>query len=237
LIQAIPGFAEPFSSLSHLLPTAVFTGLGIALLLRARGSAVRMASLAVYVFACVFLLAMSGVFHLLDPGGMPRQVLQRLDHAAIFIQIAGTFTPLHILLFRGFWRWGILALVWGLAIAGLTLKSIYFDQLPESLGLLMYLGLGWMGILSAVALYRWHGTRFLKPLIWGAVAFTAGAVIDFLHPPEVVPGVIGGHELFHVAVLFGMGFHWLLIEKVVRYHRLAPAGQMTPEPVRLPARS
>jgi len=224
LIQAIPGFAEPFSSLSHLLPIAAFTGFGVALLLRARGHAARLASLAVYVFACVFLLAMSGVFHLLDPGGTPRLVLQRLDHAAIFIQIAGTFTPLHILLFRGFWRWGILALVWGLAIAGLTLKSIYFDELPEGLGLLMYLGLGWMGILSAVALYRWHGTRFLKPLIYGAIAFTAGAVVDFLHPPELVPGVIGGHELFHVAVLFGMGFHWLLIEKVVHYHRLSAAG-------------
>ncbi len=220
MIHPIPGFSEPFSSLSHLLPIGVFAGLGIALLMRSRGHAARVASLAVYVFACVFLLAMSGVFHLLEPGGTPRLVLQRLDHAAIFIQIAGTFTPLHILLFRGFWRWGILALVWGLAIGGLTLKSIYFDALPESVGLLMYLGLGWMGLLSAVALYRWHGTRFLRPLVYGAIAFTLGAVIDFLHPPEVVPGVIGAHELFHVAVLFGMGFHWMLIEKVTRYHRL-----------------
>ncbi len=219
MIQAIPGFSEPFSSLSHLLPTGVFLAFGVGLLYRARGHAARIAALSVYVFACVFLLAMSGVFHLLEPGGTPRAILQRLDHAAIFIQIAGTFTPLHILLFRGFWRWGILAIIWGVAIAGLTLKSIYFNAMPESIGLLLYLGLGWMGGLSAVALYRWYGTRFLRPLIYGAIAFTLGAVIDFLHTPELVPGVIGAHELFHVAVLFGMGFHWYLVAQATEWHR------------------
>ncbi len=219
MIQAIPGFSEPFSSLSHLLPTGVFLAFGVGLLYRARGHAARIAALSVYVFACVFLLAMSGVFHLLEPGGTPRAILQRLDHAAIFIQIAGTFTPLHILLFRGFWRWGILAIIWGVAIAGLTLKSIYFNAMPESVGLLLYLGLGWMGGLSAVALYRWYGTRFLRPLIYGAIAFTLGAVIDFLHTPELVPGVIGAHELFHVAVLFGMGFHWYLVAQATEWHR------------------
>ena len=218
MIQAIPGFSEPFSSLSHLLPTGVFLAFGVGLLYRARGHAARIAALSVYVFACVFLLAMSGVFHLLEPGGTPRAILQRLDHAAIFIQIAGTFTPLHILLFRGFWRWGILAIIWGVAIAGLTLKSIYFNAMPESIGLLLYLGLGWMGGLSAVALYRWYGTRFLRPLIYGAIAFTLGAVIDFLHTPELVPGVIGAHELFHVAVLFGMGFHWYLVAQATEWH-------------------
>ncbi len=211
VLLSIPGFSEPFSSLSHLAGAAVFAWLGVYLVLRGRGSAGRMASLIVFALSCVLLLSMSGVYHLLSPSGVPRYVLHRLDHAAIFILIAGSFTPVHVILFRGPWRWGMLAIVWTMAITALTLKTVYFDSMPEWLGLLLYLGLGWFGLVSGIAMARRFGFRFIRPVVWSALAYTFGALADFAHWPELVPGIFGAHELFHIAVLAGIAFHWKFI--------------------------
>jgi len=218
-IISIPGFSEPFSSISHLLAAALFSLAGLLLLLRSRGHHGRFYSIGIFVFTVVFLLSMSGMFHLLDPGGEPRSILRRLDHAAIFTLIAGTFTPIHILLFSGWRRWSVLAVIWLFAIAGITVKTIYFNELPEWVGLTLYLSMGWIGSLSAVLIYHLHGGRYLVPLIAGAVAYTVGAVLEFLRMPTLIEGVMGPHELFHVFVVFGIGFHWLLIARIAEDHR------------------
>jgi len=210
-VLPIPGFSDPFSSLSHLVAACVFAGLAVPLLRRGRGSAGRVLSLAVFAFACVLQLSLSGTFHLLAPDGTARHVLQRLDHAAIFVLIAGTFTPVHAILFTGPWRWGVLIGIWTIAITALTLKSVFFATLPEWAGLLMYLAFGWLGLVSGVAMLRRFGSRFVRPVVAGALAYTFGAVIDFLRWPVPVPGVVGPHELFHIAVLVGIGCHWRFI--------------------------
>lgn len=211
VLLSIPGFSEPFSSLTHLAGAAVFAWLGWSLVGGGRGSAGRKVSLAVFAFSCVLLLSLSGVYHLLAPGGTPRYVLHRLDHAAIFVLIAGSFTPVHAMLFRGFWRWGMLAIVWTMAVTALTLKTVFFDSMPEWAGLLLYLGLGWFGLVSGVALARRFGSWFIRPLVWSALAYTFGALMDFLHWPELVPGIFGSHELFHLAVLAGIALHWKFV--------------------------
>ena len=212
---SIPGFNDPFSSLSHLVGAFVFLIYGLKLIRLAcvnRGWAV---ATSVFVISGVFLLSMSGVFHLLEQQNAGRTVLQRLDHAGIFALIAGTFTPVHTVLFTGFWRWGFLILIWALAITGMTLKSIYFNDLAEWVGLVAYLGLGWLGILSAYLTHRLHGFSILKPLIYGALAYTVGASLEFLRLPVVVTGVIGSHELFHIAVLAGLAWHWQFIRNLL----------------------
>ena len=170
-----------------------------------------MVSLAVFVFSCVLLLSLSGVYHLLTPDTPARGVLLRLDHAAIFVLIAGSFTPVHAVLLRERWQWHLLALIWGAAIIGLTLKTVYFDTVPLWLGLLMYLGLGWLGLISTIALARRFGVRFVLLLVWGALAYTLGAVAEFVGWPVLVAGVVGPHEIFHLAVLAGISFHWAFI--------------------------
>ncbi|MDH5731356.1 MAG: hemolysin III family protein [Gammaproteobacteria bacterium] len=148
-ILSIPGFSEPMSSLTHLLAAVLALVGGYFLLRRGHGNSLRVFSLLLYTFALIFLFSMSGVYHLLDPEGGPRQVLQRLDHAAIWLLIAGTFTPIHMILFRGAWRWGVLLLVWFIAITGLILEIIFFKQIAEWLSLSFYLGLGWIGIATS----------------------------------------------------------------------------------------
>jgi channel protein (hemolysin III family) len=137
--------------------------------------------------------------------------MQVLDHAAIFVLIAGTFTPLAILLFQGRSRWGILLVIWTAAINGVTLKTIFFDDVPEGLSVSLYLAMGWFGIVAGSALWRRYGFRFIQQLIWGALAYTVGAVVDYLRWPVLVPGVVGPHELFHLLVLAGIGFHWSFV--------------------------
>ena len=210
-IYSIPGFTEPFSSLSHLLAAGVFLILGIWLVVRGRGSFGRVFALGLFIFSSVFLLSMSGVFHLLSEGGTARAVLQRLDHAGIFLLIAGTFTPVHAILFKGWGRWGMLALVWVTAITAITLKTIFFADISESLGLAFFIGLGWIGAVSGMLLYRRYGYEFIKPLVFGALAYTIGAVLEYLRFPEMIPGVMGPHEIFHIAVLFGLGFHFAFV--------------------------
>ena len=210
-VLSIAGFSDPFSSLTHLAAAVVFLILGIVLLQRGRGDRTRVISLCVFTFSCVLLLSLSGVYHLLEPDTPGREVLKRLDHAAIFVLIAGSFTPVHVILFRGGWRWGMLAGIWGAALAGLVLKTVFFSTMPEWLGLLMYLGLGWMGVLSALHLARRYGLRFIQPLLWGALAYTAGALIEFLRWPVLLAGIVGPHEIFHLAVLAGISCHWAFI--------------------------
>jgi channel protein (hemolysin III family) len=212
---SIPGFTEPFSSISHLLGVLVFCAYGIKLMWMARGHLSWIVAVGVFVLSGVFLLSMSGVFHLLDMEGVGRTVLQRLDHAGIFALIAGTFTPAHVILFTGVWRWGFLVVIWSLAIAGITLKSIFFNELAEWVGLMAYLGLGWLGILSAYMTHRLHGLTILQPLLFGALAYTVGAALEFLRLPVVIAGVIGPHELFHVAVLAGLAWHWIFIRNLL----------------------
>ncbi|HMP06951.1 MAG TPA: hemolysin III family protein, partial [Lacipirellulaceae bacterium] len=212
-LTAIPGFAEPFSSMSHLAGAALFLVLGVALGRRGRGDALRVASLVVFVAGSVLLLSVSGVYHLLDPAGTPRYVLKVLDHAAIFVLIACSFSPVHIILFRGWGRWGMLALVWGFAATAITLKTMYFTSMPDGLGLALYLGMGWLGVYSGTSIWRRFGRRYMEPILLGGLAYSIGAVLEFSRWPVVWPGVIQCHEVFHLAVLVVLGFRWAFVQQ------------------------
>ncbi|HEY8219024.1 MAG TPA: hemolysin III family protein, partial [Methylobacter sp.] len=145
-IYPIFGFTHPLSSIIHLLGAIFFTYQAKHMLRRGKGSSIRIISLAVFSGSCIFLLLVSGIYHLLAATGFAHTVFQRLDHAAIFLVIAGTFTPINCILFDGLLRWGFLVTVWVLAISGLIVKTIFFTTIPEWLGLSFYLGLGWMGL-------------------------------------------------------------------------------------------
>ncbi|MEZ4268536.1 MAG: hemolysin III family protein [Myxococcota bacterium] len=213
-IIAIPGFSEPVSCWTHLLGAGVVAVAMWWPLARARRAGFLWPVVA-YVAGLLFMLSMSGVYHLLEPGRTPRAVLQRLDHAAIWVQIAGTFTPIHAILCRGWWRAGFLTLIWVLAITGLTLKTVFFTEMSAWLGTGLYVGMGWLGAASAWHLVQIRGARFARPLLVGGVWYTAGAVLEAIAWPTVISGVIEAHELFHVAVLVGAFIHWRFIYRDV----------------------
>jgi channel protein (hemolysin III family) len=213
-VISIPGFADPFSSLSHLLGAVIFAIFSVFLLRRGWGEPLRFASLVIFSCGTVFLLAVSGINHAIGNVGTGHIILQRLDHAAIFFLIACTFTPMHVILFRGWRRWRVLILVWTIAIAGIVLKSIYFNQISASVGTAMYIGMGWIGLVSWLKVVRRYGFDFAQPIMWGGFAYTIGGILDTLRWPVLVSGVIQWHEVFHVAVLIGLGCHWAFIYSI-----------------------
>ena len=196
-IYPIPGFTDPVSSSFSSSRCGRIRLLDAVSPLARRGNVGRLIFLGVFAFSTVLLLSMSGVYHLLTNDTAGRAVLQRLDHGAIFILIAGTFTPLHGILFRGVDRWLPLVLIWLAAIAGVTLKSIFFENVSEWLGLGLYLGMGWAGALSGFVLWRRHGAAFIRPMVegglgvhgrWGAgVSEVAGLDPRSRRPARAVP--------------------------------------------------
>lgn len=224
-IIAIPGFAEPFSSLSHLIGAVVFALLSVPMLLRARKRQRNLIAVAVFCFGAVSLLSISGVYHLLDPEGKPHNVVRLLDHAAIFVLIAGSFTPVHAILFQGIGRWGVLILIWAIAIVGITLKTLFFNSFAPGLGLGLYLGMGWIGLGTWLSLKQRFDFKFLQPLMWGGFAYSIGGILYGISWPNVVTGVIGPHEIFHIAVLAGLGFHWAFIYHIADREKDVPFAQ------------
>jgi channel protein (hemolysin III family) len=221
VVTSIPGFAEPVSSLTHLLGAGVFVGLAPLLIRRGAGERPRVIALAIFSLVIVVQLGLSGIYHLLPLNSVARGVFQQLDHAAIFALIAGSFTPIHMILYRGFGRWGMLLLVWGIAVTAITVKTIYFAELPRGVGLGLYLGMGWIGLGSGISLYRRYNWQFVAPVFWGGIAYSVGAVLEALHWPTLIPGVFQWHEVFHVAVLIGLALHWSFIYAIAD-GRLAP---------------
>ena len=208
------GFSEPISSWTHLLAAGCSLIGFFFLYTRGHGNPIRVVSLALFTFCMVFLFSMSGVFHLLDPRGSARLVLQRLDYAGIWVMIAGTFTPIHTILFRGVWRWGVLLGVWLVAIVGLVLQVVFFKDFPEWLALTLFLGLGWVGLISMLRFsVKFRGSASIKLMVAGAVLYSLGAIIDFMRGPVLWPGIFGAHEMFHVFVMLAaFCFWWFIFE-------------------------
>lgn len=208
---SILGFYDPVSSLTHYLAALGVVIGSYFLIARGRGNKARVSALIVFSFCQVFLFSMSGTFHLLPEGWDSKYVLKVLDHAAIWTMIAGSFTPIHVILMRGLWRWGFLAVIWTIAITGLVLKTVYFSELPYHWSIIMYLGLGWMGALSFYKVSTMYGMRKAFPIILGGALYTFGAIIEFANWPVLVQRVLGPHELFHIFVVLGASSHWTFV--------------------------
>ena len=203
------------SSMSHLIGALVYLVLSVLMLRRAWYSRSVFWNTFLFVFAAVTLLSLSGVYHMFSPNGKPWRVMIRLDVAAIFFLIASTATPMHGLLFTGWKRWGVLVPMWVIAITGITLRTIFFDSIPLWAGTLIFLAMGWIGLVSAILLWRYYRWDAVGPTLWGGIMYTIGAVGDSFGWPTIIPMVWGSHETFHFFVLAGLGFHWHLVSKIV----------------------
>ena len=217
----LPGFYEPFNAVSHIIATLIFAYLGIKLIRYCWPCRKQRLFVMIYAFACVFLLSMSSVFHMMVRGGTASAVMERLDHGGIFILIAGTFTAVHGIVFRGLARWVPLIVVWCFTAACVTLKTVFFESLPEWVGLSFYLGLGWGVALTAIPIFRRHGFWYLAPLFAGGIAYSIGAFMEFNGWFVMIPGVVQAHEIWHLAVLAGALLHWRFVWNVVNDPRYA----------------
>jgi len=201
------GLHEPVSALTHAIAAAASLWALWTMRQRGRGDKLRMAALMLYSFSLFALFTVSAGYHALHPGPL-KAVLHRLDYAAIFLVIAGTMTPILVILIRGMARWGTLAAVWSVAFIGLSIIHFKFRQLPFVVMLGLYLGLGWMGVSPARRILANMGWTALKPFAFGGAVYTLGAIADYFWFPTIWPLIVGPHEVFHVAVVTGAAYHW-----------------------------
>jgi channel protein (hemolysin III family) len=148
-------------------------------------------------------------------GCAAREVMQRLDHCGIWLLIAGTFTAVHGVMFRGVWRWGVLLFIWAYAIVGILLQVFAFHHVNGVGGLVLYLGLGWVGALSIFKVGRQVGFRAARYIWFAGVVYSAGAVLEAVGHPVLFAQWLGPHELFHVAVIAGVALHWAFIRRML----------------------
>jgi hemolysin III len=202
-------FREPVNGLTHLVGGLLASvGLGVLLATAARaGRADQLVAFGIFGFSLIALYTASALYHLLplSPAGVAR--MRRVDHMAIFVLIAGTYTPFCLLALDVGWRVGLLGLIWGLALCGILLKLLWMDA-PRWLSVALYLGIGWVAVIAAPALFRAVPAGGMAWVLAGAVVYSAGALIYGLRRPNPIPGVFGFHELWHLFVVAGSACHF-----------------------------
>jgi hemolysin III len=169
-----------------------------------RGSTSFIVGVSVFAATMVFLYLASTLYHAL-PSNQAKEVLLVCDHAAIFLFIAGSYTPFTLGVLRGAWGWTLFGLVWGLAVAGIAFKVIGGAVRYPRLSTGIYVGMGWLFLITAGPL--WHRLP-LAGLLWllaGGVAYTAG--VGFF----VTERIRYNHFVWHLFVLAGTACHFVAV--------------------------
>jgi hemolysin III len=209
---------EPVNGLTHLgAAAAAAVGLGTLLWLAA-GDAPKAASLGLYGVTLVLMFSASAAYHLIQSRPNVLGVLRKLDHVAIYLLIAGTYTPVCLHYLTGFWRLGLPAIVWALALIGAAVKLVVI-RAPRWVTAGLYLLMGWLSLAAAGELLSRLPAGALAWLVVGGLFFTGGAVIYILKKPDLFPGTFGFHEIWHIFVILGAFSHFVVMAAYI-----APAG-------------
>jgi hemolysin III len=196
---------------SHEVASAFALAGGVALVHGADGTRASLAA-AVYGAALTAQFGVSALYHRPRWGDRARLVMRRLDHAAIFVLIAGTYTPVCLLL-PGPGR-ALLAAVWAGAALGVAL-SVAWPTAPRALVAALCVALGWAVVPVLPALRSAIGAGGIALLLSGGAAYTAGAVIYAARRPDPFPRVFGYHEVFHALVIVAAACHYAAVAGVV----------------------
>ncbi len=174
------------------------------------GDRPRQITMLIFGISLVALYAASATYHLGTWKGKAYVLFRRMDHAMIFVLIAGTYTPFAFILLSGRARVVMLALIWGFALAGMSVK-IFFPFLRRRFSVPIYLGAGWLAVLEYDKFVQAISGPGLTLLAAGGLAYTAGAIFYALRRPNPFPGIFGYHEVFHLFVITGSLAHFLAL--------------------------
>lgn len=201
---------EPFSAISHL----VGAGLGIAgmvvLLVKCFGHPWHTVSYALYGASLILLYLASGLYHALPVSGKALDWFKRIDHSAILILIAGSFMPICLVLLRGALGWSLFGVAWGIALPG-AIVILLVPKTPHWVRLVLYIGLGWVASASLPTIRATMPPVAMTWLIAGGLSYTIGAAVYATQRPRLWPGIFGAHDLWHIFVLAGSVFHYMLM--------------------------
>lgn len=203
-------FRQPVSGLTHLAG-AVLALAGLAVLIAVSGSqSSERISLLVYSASLFLLFSASSIYHLVCSTPKVTRVLRNLDHAAIYLLIAGTYTPFCMIALEGFWRWGLMIVIWSLALIGIAV-NIWMIRAPRWITAGVYVVMGWLCVFALPQMLAHLPAVSIYWLVTGGILYTVGAVIYITKRMDFFPETFGFHEVWHIFVLLAAAAHFAAV--------------------------
>ena len=205
----VPALGKPrLRGVFHEFGFYVALGLGIPLALTADPGRARLS--AIVFAACVALcFGASALYHRPTWSPPVRSRLARVDHAGVYLLIAGTYTPFGLLVLSTGWAVPVLTVVWA-GVATAILLKVFWSSQPKQVSAAIGLTLGWVGVIAFSQLLKLPMPGLLL-VVLGGIAYSLGALAYAFRRPNPIPGVLGYHEVFHVLTLFAVGCQYAAI--------------------------
>ncbi len=186
-----------FRGVVHQYAFFVAVAVGVLLVLETSGTRARLAA-AIFAASVASMFGASALYHRVTWSARWRPWLRRLDHAMIYLLIAGTYTPFALLVLSGAWRTTVLAGVWTGAALAMSLRFAWVDA-PKWLSVFFAIALGWVGVAALPQLMKVGAGGGLL-IVAGGLLYTVGAAVYAIQRPDPAPATFGYHEVFHVLV-------------------------------------
>ena len=201
---------EPVNSLTHWAGAILALAGLIVLLIVGWSTPAKIISLLIYGLSLIAMFSASATYHMVHAKEKVLLILRKLDHSAIYLLIAGTYTPFCVNAFDGFWKWGMLSIIWTLAIVGIIIKAVYIKA-PRWLNAGIYVVMGWLCVGAAGQMLAVLPAWVFGWLLAGGVIYTLGAVVYITKWFNFWPGVFGFHEVWHIFVLLAALAHFVAV--------------------------
>lgn len=205
---------EPLSAITHLIAMLLsIAGLVIMIIFAANnGSAAHVIGFTIFGASLILLYSSSCLYHFLPRGTKIKNVFKRLDHAMIFVLIAGTYTPICLTFPKRGLGWSLFGVIWGLVMAGIALKIVNI-KMKRWMPSIIYLIMGWIAIYPMA---QWLAVNAFNWLLIGGILYTAGCLFYALDKFVRRTKWIGMHEIFHIFVMAGSFSHfWLMLKYIL----------------------
>jgi hemolysin III len=212
---------EPVSAWTHFAGFLLAFPATWMLWRQSRGDALKRFGFLLFGFGLAVCYLGSTLYHGVRAAPEQIAVFHTLDYIGIYLLVAGSVSPVCLVLLRGAWRISLMTLCWTIAAVGIFLQ-IFFSFLPTLLAVGLYMLMGWSVILAFFELARVVPRRAVHLALLGGIFYTVGAVINIVGWPVLAPGYFNSHDLFHLLVLCGSTCHFLFMLLVVAPYRAIP---------------
>ncbi len=201
---------EPVNTLTHFITfLAAIVGL-VFLIVLSRSTPSALVTMTIYGVSVILLYGASSLYHWVSTTPKKELMLRKLDHCAIYLLIAGSYTPVFYFGLDGLWKWIMLTFVWGLTIVGIVLK-LFFMSIPRYVSTAFYLILGWIAVIPFVQLIHTLPIGAIVLMFLGGVFYSVGAIIYATKCFNFFPGKFGFHEIFHLFIMAGSAVHFAMM--------------------------
>ena len=212
--KSTPKLKDPGSAITHFIGMmmAIFAALPLMIKAMHEPDPVHLISLSIFIVSMILLYAASTIYHSLDLSERTNRILRKIDHMMIFVLIAGTYTPICLIVLNRTTGKLLCALVWSIAIIGIVVKAFWITC-PKWFSSLLYIGMGWVCVLAFTQIINSLSTAAFIWLLTGGIIYTVGGIIYALKLPifNTKHKAFGSHEIFHLFVLGGSICHFILM--------------------------